>query len=482
MEGDVSVKRLFSLMLTFIMVLSLVMTVPAYAANVDMTISQNAETGHIEIRAVTDGSPGIEYKVVAYKGSTIYYEGTATADEDGNVKHDFFVKEGTGRISGLTIGIKSSEMSRTVTQKITYAGLPEAAESVILFDAEDGNVMYNGGELDLRAYFYNNTDSTAEYKLVFSDASGWSKEYSFNIDSKVRTLRHLILNSPKKLGANDLTYEVFKNGTSVQSGSIRVAVIEKFNDNYRYEDASMGVHSRIVDTLTAEKDNKKELDMLHKAGVSKVRLGQTLHWSSVEKEKGVYDVGSNTEAFISSIKDNKMTILFGALGLNKLYDESSGYPRTKEQIDAFCEYVKEVCSSVSEIEVAEIWNEPDSVQFWGNTDAYAVEYASLVKAVAMAIREVRPDIKIIAGAVSSSSGATSNNWLYNLMEQEVKPYVDGFSYHPYCNQKDIDWALSGWWQTSFVEPIKEKGGWLDYYLSELGWATGTQITYYNGIQ
>lgn len=154
----------------------------------------------------------------------------------------------------------------------------------------------------------------------------------------------------------------------------------------------------------------------------------------------------------------------------------------KENMDAFCNYVKAVLTELPQIKVVDIWNEPNLFsQFWGHSDSYVVEYAALVKATALAVREVRDDVKILGGVVSSSAGGGTNQYIARLMDQEIRPYVDGFSYHPYVNQKSIDWSYNGSWANSFTGPVENTGGWLDNYQSEMGYAIGTHNESYGSV-
>ena len=117
-------------------------------------------------------------------------------------------------------------------------------------------------------------------------------------------------------GVHTLNYTIKKNGTEFSSGTKTVAVIERYKDNYRGNDASYGVHTSFVSNKA---DNEKELDLLERAGVSKVRVGNYLSWEYTEKTKGKYDIPGQTKVFIDKADEGGFKLLFQCNYGNPLY-------------------------------------------------------------------------------------------------------------------------------------------------------------------
>ena len=135
---------------------------------------------------------------------------------------------------------------------------------------------------------------------MFSENGTEICRVNFTANPDERTVKPITLSGLEK-GIYKLDYVINRDGTKLASGTKTVAVIERYSDNYRESDASYGVHVSFV-RRTAE--NEKELDLLHKAGISKIRNGNILGWSKVEKVPGVYDIAGETQFFINKLEED----------------------------------------------------------------------------------------------------------------------------------------------------------------------------------
>lgn len=179
--------------------------------------------------------------------------------------------------------------------------------------------------------------------------------------------------------------------------------------------------------------NKAEdLDNVKALGLTWVRHG--FHWASIEKEKGVYDFG-DYQRLADDCKARGIKIV-GCIALQneKLY----GHVKDPVGREAYARYAAELVRHFKDYDIVwEIWNEPNTMTFWGkhggkgNSEQYAEEYYQLVKAATNAMREANPDCVILAGSVSNM-WTESYKWMNFMFEKGVlKEKFDGWSVHPY---------------------------------------------------
>ncbi|SDD50428.1 Endo-1,4-beta-xylanase, GH35 family [Paenibacillus sp. UNCCL117] len=214
-----------------------------------------------------------------------------------------------------------------------------------------------------------------------------------------------------------------------------------------------------------------DTDILKKAGVKVIR--DEMQWHKVEKAKGVFDF-TRHDTWINELAAQDFRII-GILSYNNpLYNGKSGVsqgekyaPATQEEMDAFLTYVtKTVEHYKGKVDTFEIWNEPNITGFWKPTPD-AVAYSDLVKAASLAIRAANPDATIIAGAVANQNGY---QFLTQMFEQGVYPYIDAISFHPYVYPYNPDMEYHSK-LGAYAATLKPFGGWKDLYVTEVGWPT-----------
>jgi polysaccharide biosynthesis protein PslG len=114
----------------------------------------------------------------------------------------------------------------------------------------------------------------------------------------------------------------------------------------------------------------------------------------------------------------------------------------------------------------ELWNEPDLAEYWQGT---AAEFAALVKAGAVAVREGDPDAVIILGGMSHGPSPFFDEL---INQHHLDRWVDIIAYHGYPESWDEDRA-----ETVFTDRtarmqqyITATGQPLDLWLNEMGYA------------
>jgi len=173
------------------------------------------------------------------------------------------------------------------------------------------------------------------------------------------------------------------------------------------------------------------LDAVKAAGFRLVRRG--FHWETVEPSKGVYDF-AGYDAFLDEARKRGLRVLGCIAFGNKLY----GPVREPAGRAAYAAFAAALARRYKDHAVLwELWNEPNTMTFWGrhgkkgNTEAYAVEYAELVKTTVPAMRAADPGCFVMAGSVSCL-WPESYVWIDACFRHGIRDAgIDAWSVHPY---------------------------------------------------
>ena len=151
----------------------------------------------------------------------------------------------------------------------------------------------------------------------------------------------------------------------------------------------------------------------------------SVDWSSVEDNDGIFhwEILDNT---ISQLIDKKIEIYLCLHGGHR--EHTAFDPPVKEiELRAWDNFVRKVVIRYKEqIDYWEIWNEGNSVWFWGNAPD-ASEYLQLVKRTSTLIDEIDPGSKIIGGNLARLDLPFAEE----LFDIGIADYIDVFTFHPY---------------------------------------------------
>ncbi|MGQ9454316.1 MAG: cellulase family glycosylhydrolase [Armatimonadota bacterium] len=166
-----------------------------------------------------------------------------------------------------------------------------------------------------------------------------------------------------------------------------------------------------------------QVEQIAKAGFRFIRMD--FHWSSVEKEKGVYDFRAYDE-LVASLASRGIRPLFILDYGNPLYDRGLA-PRTEKGRQAFARFAAQAVRHFRGKGVLwEIWNEPNLAQFW-RPSPNPEHYVRLVEAVSRAMKKEDPECTILAPALSG--------WDFGFLETVCRlgllSHIDVVSVHPY---------------------------------------------------
>ncbi len=175
----------------------------------------------------------------------------------------------------------------------------------------------------------------------------------------------------------------------------------------------------------------EDLDDLKSLGFKFVRRG--FLWNGIETQKGVYDFSAHDE-IMKNLKERGIRVI-GVLGLNS---KIHGHPKDQPARGEYAKYAAALVERYKDHDVVwELWNEPNTMHFWGkhggkgNTEEYAKEYVALVKEAVPAMRKADPNCFILAGSVSCL-WEPSYNWTEFCFKQGIlQTGINGWSVHPY---------------------------------------------------
>jgi hypothetical protein len=147
----------------------------------------------------------------------------------------------------------------------------------------------------------------------------------------------------------------------------------------------------------------------------------------------VYDF-SKYDRIMADCKARGLTVVGCIAFSNKLY----GHAKDEPGRAAYANFAAALVARYKDYDIVwEIWNEPNTMTFWGkhgkkgNSKDYAGEYLGLVKAAVPAMRQANPKCIILGGSVSNM-WTESYKWMDFIFEAGVlKTGIDGWSVHPY---------------------------------------------------
>ena len=203
-----------------------------------------------------------------------------------------------------------------------------------------------------------------------------------------------------------------------------------------------GINNRIGINGHFNKGRESEngMKILKKAGFGNIREGY--YWKDFEVEEGVYEEIANCTECYSNAEENEMDILILAAYSNTIYCETERHlPATDAEREAFANYVYEILKARNgNVDVIEIWNEPDLEKF--NANALGQEdYVRILKAVYEKVKPDYPNVKIAAPAISNVYFI--NTWLPDMLAADIEgddsydayKYFDILTIHHYRRYK-----------------------------------------------
>lgn len=176
------------------------------------------------------------------------------------------------------------------------------------------------------------------------------------------------------------------------------------------------------------------LDTLQSLGVQNIRI--FVPWGLVEPAQGSYD-WSAIDAVVDAAAARNMGVMAEINGTPTWASTTTGlFPGSgTPNASDFASFASTVATRYgADISAYEIWNEPNSAEFYDPIDP--ATYTALLKAAYPAIKAANPNAAVVAGAVGSviSFGNVTMDpvtFVQDMFADGAKGYFDALSFHPY---------------------------------------------------
>jgi hypothetical protein len=168
------------------------------------------------------------------------------------------------------------------------------------------------------------------------------------------------------------------------------------------------------------------LPLLAKAGIAAIR--DEHYWGQVEKKKDEIAFPPKSDAYMEAAAKNKIDPLIVMSFANKLYDGGQT-PFTVEACDAYGRYGQEILKKYGEqVKWLEIWNEYNGSFCKGPAEKDRPKfYAQMLEHAYTKVKETRPDVKVIGGAVV----LIPIPYFENMFKHGALKFMDAVEIHPY---------------------------------------------------
>ena len=222
------------------------------------------------------------------------------------------------------------------------------------------------------------------------------------------------------------------------------------NADLPYRQALLGVNADLRQYDSDELDH--HLRLMEQAQIVWVR--QFFYWDEIEPQAQRFD-WSAYDALVSAVGASPQLRLVAVLMHSPAWAQSvltSDYPSTPPASpDSFAYFARALAERYGDqIEVYQIWDEPNLAEAWGQQDPRPAEYAALLQAAYSAIKSTDDSAQVLAAALAPTTERTGRNWSdFNYLEElyrlganayfdavAAKPY--GFSTSPEDRQVSLD--------------------------------------------
>ena len=194
----------------------------------------------------------------------------------------------------------------------------------------------------------------------------------------------------------------------------------------------------------------ERLDLMQSLGVTNVRI--MVPWAGVQPLHPDTPFGlgkprwDQLDMVVNAAASRGMGIL-GVLNSTPMWaSESTPLNGEPANFDRFAAFAKSVALRYGDkISAYEVWNEPNSIQFWNTLDP--ASYTEMLKKTYTALKEasvqIGSDITVIGGVIGAGKtwpGLTLNpiDFVQGMYEAGAHGYFDALSFHPY----NFEWKFS----------------------------------------
>lgn len=178
---------------------------------------------------------------------------------------------------------------------------------------------------------------------------------------------------------------------------------------------------------------EREIELLSNAGISSVRIG--FLWSDIEPEPGLF-TWDKLDKLVERLAKENIEVL-AVLARTPAWANSGNqcelfrfYP--PDDFDKFAEFVKETVSHFrAKVKHWEIWNEPNSNNFW-YPRANPVAYVEMLKKAYLAAKKADPECQILNGGIACCREYRINfDFMTQFFQAGGADFCDIINIHPY---------------------------------------------------
>jgi hypothetical protein len=232
-----------------------------------------------------------------------------------------------------------------------------------------------------------------------------------------------------------------------------------------------------------EAEQTRDLDAMAATGAKWFRVG--LQWSNIEPSPGAYRWSGPDRLVRLAVERGLQPIVMVAYTPRWARDATCSTsqfcpPATPSTYASFVAAAA-VRYAAAGVKVWEIWNEPNTADFW-KPGPDATAYTALLEAAAGAIRGVDPGATIVTGGLAprakdTASGARPSTFLRQLYAAGAGSSFDGFGMHPYAWPVAPSYPAS--WNAFFTlsslyrTMVANGDGAKKIWMTEFGYSTGT---------
>lgn len=341
-----------------------------------------------------------------------------------------------------------SEISVTTDGSESPIDIRAATENV-------GNIFYGAQTPEINMTYKNKSEQAKSfnakytvYKLdkdmnrtvIYEDGT------SFSLTANAEKSDRLIIPVPE-YGLYVLETVLYNSNNSIsQRGETEFSLCAA-NDK-------LNTHVGASTHFVRDKAAKEGLELLEKGGFGLAR--ESVYWRDYETEPGVYKLSDSSREYLNELSKTNIESLLLLYANNPIYDESAqalSFP-PESVLPKFKDYISAVLNEPlikNNINMIEIWNEPDIMKYWStddisnNDEAKGRIYAKVLAAAYDAAKSASPQYTV--GAIGACNlwgapGTTFADWTLNYLNGEQK--FDNLILHPYMGvDDDVEFGSMG---------------------------------------
>ncbi|MCX6041274.1 MAG: beta-galactosidase [Caldilinea sp.] len=205
-----------------------------------------------------------------------------------------------------------------------------------------------------------------------------------------------------------------------------------------------GIHTRLTDEVEVWKI-KRTLEMVREMGAP--WIVEYFPWAYIESEPGRYD-WTHADHVIAHAHRQGLTVI-ARLGFVPQWarpKDTTPLYLDEENFDQFADFaVKFVERYRSQIKHVILWNEPNLALEWGYAPPDAAKYTALLKATYPRIKEIAPEMQVLAGALAPTLAPPGDEFAVNdlvflqqMYDAGAGAYFDILAIHAYGWHFDPD--------------------------------------------